>query len=185
MSDDERRSYLSAGTRTGVLSTVRKDGRPHAAPVWFVLDGDTIVFMTGRDTVKGRNLLRTGQATMTVDTAEPPYDFVTVTGTVEASEDLEAMLDRHREAACRPQRPGLDAADRVSVPAGADFRARQPEHIRGRAELEGTKPVIGQYGDPGTRQRSGEGGRLWHDLDATWHHAGFPGQDRALTMEAP
>lgn len=53
---------LLAGTRTGVLSTVCKDGRPHAAPIWFVLDGDTVVFTTGRGTVKGRNLRRTGQA---------------------------------------------------------------------------------------------------------------------------
>lgn len=92
MTDTERREFLSAGTRTGVLSTVRKDGRPHAAPVWFVLDGDTIVFMTGRETVKGRNLVRTGQAALTVDTPEPPFSFVTISGTVEISDDLDAML---------------------------------------------------------------------------------------------
>ena len=92
-----------------MLSTVRKDGRPHAAPVWFVLDGDTMVFMTGRDTVKGKNLLRTGQATMTVDTPEPPYDFVTVTGSVEVSEDLEAMLPWSVRIAARNM--GEDKAD--------------------------------------------------------------------------
>ena len=92
MSDEERRAFLSAGTRTGVLSTVRKDGTPHAAPIWFVLDGDDIVFTTGRDTVKGRNLLRTGVATLTVDEATPPFSFVTVTGRVEISDDLGEML---------------------------------------------------------------------------------------------
>jgi PPOX class probable F420-dependent enzyme len=92
MTDDERRAFLSAGTRTGILSTVRADGRPHAAPVWFVLDGDDVVFNTGRDTVKGRNLRRTGQAVLTVDEATPPFAFVTVSGTVEISEDLEEML---------------------------------------------------------------------------------------------
>jgi PPOX class probable F420-dependent enzyme len=92
MSDDERRAFLMTGTRTGILSTVRKDGRPHAAPIWFVLDGDVIVFNTGRDTIKGRSLARTGQATLTVDVAEPPFSFVSVTGHVEISEDLEEML---------------------------------------------------------------------------------------------
>ena len=92
MSDDERRAFLSHGTRTGVLSTVRSDGRPHAAPVWFVLDGDDIVFNTGRDTVKGRNLRRTRQAVLTVDLPEPPFSFVTVSGDVEISEDLAEML---------------------------------------------------------------------------------------------
>ena len=92
MTDDERRAFLSAGTRTGVLSTVRRDGTPHAAPIWFVLDGDVVVFTTGRDTVKGRNLRRTGVATLTVDEAQPPYSFVTVTGHVAISDDVDEML---------------------------------------------------------------------------------------------
>jgi PPOX class probable F420-dependent enzyme len=92
MSDDGRRAFLMAGSRTAVLSTVRQDGRPHAAPSWFVLDGDDVVFTTGRDTVKGRNLRRTGQAALTVDDAAPPFDFVTVSGHVRISEDLDEML---------------------------------------------------------------------------------------------
>jgi PPOX class probable F420-dependent enzyme len=93
MTDDERRTFLSTGTRTGVLSTVRKDGTPHAAPIWFVLDGDVVVFTTGRDTVKGRNLARTGVATLTVDESTPPFSFVTLTGRVELSDDLDDMLE--------------------------------------------------------------------------------------------
>jgi PPOX class probable F420-dependent enzyme len=92
MSDEERRAFLGEGTRTGVLSTVRPDGRPHAAPVWFVLDGDDFVFTTGRETVKGRNLLRTRQAALTVDDAAPPFAFVTASGRVEISENLDALL---------------------------------------------------------------------------------------------
>jgi hypothetical protein len=92
MIDDERRAFLLHGTRTGILSTVRADGRPHAAPVWFTLDGDDVVFMTGAGTVKGRNLQRTGRAVLTVDRPEPPFDFVTVDGAVEISEDLDVML---------------------------------------------------------------------------------------------
>ena len=35
--------------RTAKLATVRADGRPHIAPVWFDLDHDgTVVFMMGR-----------------------------------------------------------------------------------------------------------------------------------------
>jgi PPOX class probable F420-dependent enzyme len=92
MSDEERRNFLMAGTRTGVLSTVRRDGRPHAAPIWFVLDGDVVVFTTAHDTVKGRNLRRTGQAALTVDDGAPPYSFVSITGTVDISEDVDEML---------------------------------------------------------------------------------------------
>jgi PPOX class probable F420-dependent enzyme len=82
MTDDERRQFLLSGTRTAILSTVRADGRPHAAPVWFTLDGDDVVFNTGADTVKGRNLSRDARAVLTVDDPEPPFSFVTMEGTV-------------------------------------------------------------------------------------------------------
>lgn len=91
MTDEQRRAFMTAGTRTGILSTVRKDGRAHAAPIWFVLDGDTIVFTTPHDSVKGRTLRRTGEATLTVDDATPPFSFVTVGGRVEISQDLDDL----------------------------------------------------------------------------------------------
>jgi PPOX class probable F420-dependent enzyme len=92
MTDDQRRAFLLDGTRTGILATVRRDGRPHAAPIWFTLDGDDVIFTTGADTVKGRNLRRTGQATAVVDEATPPFHFVTVDGRAEISEDHDALL---------------------------------------------------------------------------------------------
>ena len=87
MTDEQRREFLLAGTRTAIVSTVRADGRPHAAPVWFVLDGDVVVFNTGAATVKGRNLARTGLATITVDDPTPPFAFVTMEGTVELADN--------------------------------------------------------------------------------------------------
>jgi hypothetical protein len=52
MTAEERRAFLAHGTRTGKLATVRADGSPHAAPVWFVLDGDELVFKTWHESVK-------------------------------------------------------------------------------------------------------------------------------------
>ncbi len=92
MTDEQRRAFLLAGTRTAVLSTVRADGRPHAAPVWFTLDGDDVLFTTGADTIKGRHLRRDPRAALTVDDATPPFAFVIMRGPVELSDDLEAML---------------------------------------------------------------------------------------------
>ena len=92
MTDEQRRAFLLEGTRTAVLATVRRNGRPHAAPIWFTLDGDDVVFTTNRDTVKGHNLRRTGRAMIVVDEPSPPFDFVTVEGSVEISEDLDEML---------------------------------------------------------------------------------------------
>ncbi|MEV0992293.1 PPOX class F420-dependent oxidoreductase [Streptomyces sp. NPDC049949] len=92
MTQEEWRAFVSYGTRTGKLSTVREDGSPHVAPVWFVLDGDTFVFNTGKDTVKGRNLLRDGRVALCVDDDRPPYSYVVLQGRAEIGEDLEEML---------------------------------------------------------------------------------------------
>lgn len=92
MTDEQARAFLAEGTRTGKLATSRADGRPHVAPIWFVLDGEDVVFMTGANTVKGRTLRRDPRAALSVDLEQPPYAFVTVEGSVEISEDLEEML---------------------------------------------------------------------------------------------
>ncbi|SCG48017.1 PPOX class probable F420-dependent enzyme [Micromonospora echinaurantiaca] len=92
MTDEQWRAFVSHGTRTGKLATVRADGSPHVAPVWFVLDGDELVFNTGRSSVKGRNLRRDPRAALTVDEEHPPYAFVAVRGRVTVSEDLDEML---------------------------------------------------------------------------------------------
>ena len=94
MDDDEMRAFLTSGTRTGKLATVRKDGRPHVAPVWFVVDeaDGSLVFTTGRSTVKGHALRRDGRAALCVDDERPPFSYVLVEGTVEIGEDLDEML---------------------------------------------------------------------------------------------
>ena len=92
MTETEWRDFLNAGTRTGKLATTRRDGRPHVVPIWFVVDGDDLVFMTGAETVKGRALARTGWASLCVDDQRPPFAFVTVSGPVTITVDLEEML---------------------------------------------------------------------------------------------
>ncbi len=92
MSDEEWRAFLQEGTRTGKLATTRRDGRPHVMPIWFVLEGDDLVFNTGAQTVKGRSLARTRWASICVDDDRPPYSFVTVSGPVTISADLDEML---------------------------------------------------------------------------------------------
>ena len=80
MTREEWRAFLASGTRTAKLATRRPDGRPHVAPVWFVLDADDLVFTTHRDTVKGRNLLHDARLMLSVDDERPPFAFVLITG---------------------------------------------------------------------------------------------------------
>jgi PPOX class probable F420-dependent enzyme len=91
MSDDSVRDFLLHGTRTGKVAWVGKDGAPHVAPVWFVLDGDDVVFNTGADTGKGRALTREGRVSMVVDDEAPPFSFVKLDGPVTLHDDLDEV----------------------------------------------------------------------------------------------
>ncbi|MGW7353721.1 PPOX class F420-dependent oxidoreductase [Streptomyces sp. NPDC054784] len=101
MTDDEWRAFVSHGTRTAKLSTVRADGSPHLAPVWFLLDGDDLVFNTGAGTVKGRNLARDGRVALCVDDEQPPFSFVVLQGRAELSGDLAEVRDWATRIAAR------------------------------------------------------------------------------------
>jgi len=93
MSDEEVRAFLTARPpRTGKLATVRADGRPHVAPVWYDVDDDgSLVFNTGESTVKGRNLLRDARASLCVDDDRPPFSFVVVEGVAEINDDRDEL----------------------------------------------------------------------------------------------
>ena len=68
------------------------DGQPHVMPVWLVLDGEQIVFTTGRESVKGRNLRRHPRLALTVDEEVPPYAFVHVRGVATIVDDRDELL---------------------------------------------------------------------------------------------
>jgi PPOX class probable F420-dependent enzyme len=92
MTPEERRAFLLEGTRTGKLAVARANGAPHVVPIWFVLDGDDVIFTTGDSSVKGKSIVRDGRAALCVDDQAPPYSFVLVEGAAQWSDDLDEML---------------------------------------------------------------------------------------------
>jgi PPOX class probable F420-dependent enzyme len=92
MTPDEIHGFLRHGTRTAKLATSGPGGEPHVMPVWFVLDGEELVFTTWGDSVKGRNLRRNPRAAVIVDEDVAPYAFVYIRGHVTLSEDLKELL---------------------------------------------------------------------------------------------
>lgn len=78
--------------RTGKLAVTRLDGSPHVAPVWVALDGDDLVFMTSADTIKGKSILRDGRVAMCFDDDQPPFSFVTISGTTTVSTDPDELV---------------------------------------------------------------------------------------------
>ena len=88
---NEQKEFLLYGTRTGKIATVRKDGRPHVVPIWFVLDGNTLIFNTGETSVKALNMRRDARVTICVDDETVPYGFIIVEGTATLEKDSEDL----------------------------------------------------------------------------------------------
>jgi PPOX class probable F420-dependent enzyme len=92
MSEDQWRAFVLDGTRTGKLATIRADGGPNLAVMWFLLDGGDVMFTTEYDTMSGRDLRRDDRAALCVDDERPPFSFVVLRGRVEISEDPGLLL---------------------------------------------------------------------------------------------
>jgi F420H(2)-dependent biliverdin reductase len=100
----------------GVMSTLTPSGRIHSVPVFFVRRNGELRVLTGRDSVKCRNALASGRATlcveMTLDGADRRY--VTAEGPVRVEqpvvlEDLVALAERYGDP--EPASPDLDEYD--------------------------------------------------------------------------
>jgi PPOX class probable F420-dependent enzyme len=116
MSRAEWRAFLSQGTRTGKLATTRPDGRPHVTPVWFLLDGDDVIFNTAAMSVKGRSLRADPRAAMCVDDERPPFSYVLLEGRVAISEELPALREWATRIAARYM--GADRAEEYGARNG-------------------------------------------------------------------
>lgn len=138
MSDEEVRAFLmSDPPHTGKLATTRKDGRPHVAPVWYVLDdNDDILFNTGAETLKGRTLRRDPRFAMCVDDERPPFSFVLISGVAELIDDLDQV--RHWAGIIGGRYMGADQAaafaERNGVPGELLVRLH-PEHYASEKDL--------------------------------------------------
>lgn len=91
MDKDEVLRFLQDHAYTAHLATVRADGRPHVTPIWIAVDGEDILFNTAADSVKGKNIRRTGYAAISVDDNVPPFTSALLEGPVEIIEDLDEI----------------------------------------------------------------------------------------------
>jgi hypothetical protein len=59
-----------AGSKNYWICTTRKDGRPHAMPVWGFWIDEHVIFGTGRDTVKARNIVQNPQIVVHLESGD-------------------------------------------------------------------------------------------------------------------
>ena len=84
-----------AQPRTAHLVTLRAEGTPHVAPVWFLWDEGRALVMADAKAVKVRNIRRNPAVALSVSTPDHPYLFVTIEGVANlAGDGLEDMVRR-------------------------------------------------------------------------------------------
>jgi PPOX class probable F420-dependent enzyme len=87
MSKAEIGRFLTKGTFTAKLATVKEDGSSHVVPIWFVLEKKSrdkvgnIIFTTGSTSVKAINIQRNNRISICIDDQIPPFSFITIFGT--------------------------------------------------------------------------------------------------------
>lgn len=131
-------AFLTEGARTGSVATVGEGGRPHVVPIWYIVEGDEVVFTTWHTSVKARNLASNGRAAMTIDDEEPPYSYLMVEGQVTISDD--PVESRRVATLAGGKYMGADRAEEFGVRNGVEgelvVRLRI-EHLVGADEVAG------------------------------------------------
>lgn len=102
MTDSQWKEFIQHGCRTGKLSTIRADGRPHCVPVWCLFEEGKVLFMTWTSSQKAKNMRRDKRVCITFDSETFPYDFVSLEGVATIEEPaLDSLLDISRRIATR------------------------------------------------------------------------------------
>jgi PPOX class probable F420-dependent enzyme len=73
---------LLGTTAVAHLATVLPDGAPHSVPVFVGAEGDRIVFFTGPDSKKARNLRQDPRVALSITPVDDPFTPVIVRGRV-------------------------------------------------------------------------------------------------------
>ena len=94
MTPEQIEDYLSM-PHIADLATVRPDGSPHVAPVWFLYEDGVVKVLAETSSVKVKNLKSEPRVSVSIATDQQPYEYVIVNGVAEISEgDISDILRR-------------------------------------------------------------------------------------------
>ena len=139
MSAAEAWEFLRSGSMTATFASIRDDGRPHAVPTWYGVDGDELVFTTWHTTVKAANIRARPDVVVVVQDPLPPYSYVSVEGEAHLVDDLPEC--RRISTILGAKYMGPDRADEFGKRNGVEgelvVRIR-PTKVFGEANVAGT-----------------------------------------------
>ena len=94
MTQQEIAAYL-AEAHVAHLVTLRSNGRPHVAPVWYLEEHGQAFVMADANAVKVRNIRRNPAVTLSIATDQRPLKYVVLNGEAEVVEkDIAQMVER-------------------------------------------------------------------------------------------
>jgi PPOX class probable F420-dependent enzyme len=80
LTQSELDTFLSQ-PHIAVVATASAAGKPHAMPIWYLWRDGKVLFQTGPDSKKMRNLRANHRITVVVDSKVAPYKVVVIEGT--------------------------------------------------------------------------------------------------------
>ena len=94
LSQQEIEAYL-VEPHVAHLVTVRRDGRPHVAPVWYLEEDGRAFVIADSNAIKMRNIQRNPQLALSIATDQRPFKYVVLEGEGRVTDDdLAAMIER-------------------------------------------------------------------------------------------
>ena len=94
MTQQEIAAYL-AEAHIAHLVTLRSNGRPHVAPVWYLEENGQAFVMADANAVKVRNIRRNPAVSLSIATDQRPLKYVVLTGEAQvADRDIAQMVER-------------------------------------------------------------------------------------------
>jgi PPOX class probable F420-dependent enzyme len=109
---DEIAAYLRE-PHIADLATLRPNGSPHIAPVWYHHDGDKVMVVAERTAVKVRNIRHDPRVSLSIATDAAPYKYVLVTGDATISDAGIADLVRAMAVRYKGEADGQRYVDQV------------------------------------------------------------------------
>ena len=94
MTQQEISAYL-AEAHVAHFVTIRPNGRPQVAPVWFLEDNGKAYVMADANAMKVRNVSRHPAVTLSIATDQRPLKYVVLNGNAQVAEgDIAKMVER-------------------------------------------------------------------------------------------
>ncbi|HUS16354.1 MAG TPA: PPOX class F420-dependent oxidoreductase [Chloroflexia bacterium] len=119
--NDAARAFLD-GPHFAVLATVSPRGNPQQSVMWYLVEGDEILFNTKRGRVKEKNLARNAEVSLCIADG---YRYITIRGVVRIIEDrdtTQADIERLAARYTGPEKAAQRARDQFNQEERISYR---------------------------------------------------------------